>query len=103
MGCMHLMFDSIYSQQVNSDDGDSLENAISETQPETGQSDSSSSIRLSNLGTSHNFSEEAHSRNDTKHQQEPSLYIDGVRKSMKVEFNRDKYHAIQVKSAPGVL
>ena len=78
------------SKCLYSDDGESLENAISESQPQKGQSDSSSSIFLSNLSTSGNFSEEAHSRNDAKLQQEPSLYIDGVRKSMNVEFNRDK-------------
>ena len=78
------------SKCLHSDDGEFLEEVISESQLETEQSDSSSSIPFNNPSTSGNFSGDMHSRNDTKLQQEPSLYIDGLRKSMEVEFNHDE-------------
>ena len=78
------------SKCLHSDDGEFLEEVISESQFETGQSDSSSSIPFNNPSPSGNFSGDMQSRNDTKLQQEPSLYIDGLRKSMEVEFNHDE-------------
>ena len=86
------------SKGFHSDDSDSLEKATSESlekatsesQLETGQSDSSSSIPISIPSKSGNFSGKLHSRNDTKLHQGSSVYIDGVRKSMIVEFNHDE-------------
>jgi hypothetical protein len=68
-------------------DDESLENVTSESQLQMEQSDSTSSITLSNPSTSG----EMQSLNDMKRQeQERPLYIDGDRKSMEVEFNCDE-------------
>ena len=98
-GCTLLVFRFYLlttSECLHSDDGESPEEVTSESleevssesrletrqsdssspiPSETRQSDSSSPIHSSNPSTSGKFSAEVHSRNVTKLQQEPSLYI----------------------------
>ena len=85
-----VRFYLLTSKCLHSDDGESLENAIGESQPEMGQMIVHHAFLLAISAQVVISARKHNSRSNTKLQQEPSLYIDGVRKSMNVEFNREK-------------